>query len=171
MVNGLSAIYPGSILNAANFKMPEKLSDSTSLRNASIQQQPAGQTAQYDTLELTSDQCQATLDVSNGITMEIPRAWTIVSETFKSFDDHLQWSLNEADSLNLSFGDRLTFLKEEGQKWVEDKRQNDPEMFATWLKLHKDYIQRGEGHLVGLPSDFTMEDYNSYVKEPFSVLA
>ncbi|MBM6724179.1 hypothetical protein H6C13_13955 [Pseudoflavonifractor phocaeensis] len=171
MVNGLSAIYPGSILNAANFKMPEKLSDGTCLQDTSSQQQPAGQAARYDTLELTPDQCQATLDVSNGITMEVPRAWTIVSETFKSFDAHLQWSLNEADSLNLSFGDRLTFLKEEGQKWVEDKRQNDPEMFATWLKLHKDYIQRGEGDLVGLPSDFTMEDYYSYVKEPFSVLA
>ena len=171
MVNGLSSIYPGSILSSANFKMLEKLSDGTSLQDTSIQQQPAGQTPRYDTLELASDQCQATLDVSNGITMEVPRAWTIVSETFKSFDAHLQWSLNEADSLNLSFGDRLTFLKEEGQKWVEDKRQNDPEMFAAWLRLHKDYIQRGEGDLVGLPSDFTREDYYSYVKEPFSVLA
>ena len=42
MVNGLSSIYPGSILNAANFKMPEKLSDGTSLQDTSIQQQPAG---------------------------------------------------------------------------------------------------------------------------------
>ena len=171
MVNGLSNVYPGAIYYAADLKLPEKLSAGTCLQDTSIQQQPAGRTAQYDTLELTPDQCQVTLDVSNGITMEVPRAWTIVSETFKSFDDHLQWSLNQADSLNLSFGDRLTFLKEEGQKWVEDKRQNDPEMFATWLRLHKDYIQRGEGHLVGLPSDFTMEDYHSYVREPFSALA
>lgn len=37
--------------------------------------------------------------------------------------------------------------------------------------MHKDTIQAGEGHLVGLPADFTMEDYYHYVKEPFSTLA
>lgn len=62
-------------------------------------------------------------------------------------------------------------LREEGQKWVEDKRQNAPDMFAAWLQMHKDAIQAGEGHLVGLPADFTMEDYYHYVKEPFSTLA
>ena len=91
-------------------------------------------------------------------------------ETGKSFNDHLQWSLEEADRRNLSFGDRLTFLKEEGQKWVEDKRQNDPEMFAAWLQMNKHHIEAGEANLVGLPSDFTMEDYAAYVKTPFSAL-
>lgn len=94
-----------------------------------------------------------------------------MGETMESFNDHLQWSLEEADRKNLSFGDRLTFLKEEGQKWVEDKRQNDPEMFAVWLQINKSHIQAGEAHLVGLPADFTMEDYNFYVKEPFSAWA
>lgn len=93
-----------------------------------------------------------------------------MAETAESYNDHLQWSLEEADRQNLSFGDRLTFLKEQGRNWVEDKRQNDPEMFVAWLKLHKDRIQVGEADLVGLPSDFTMEDYYSYVKEPFSAI-
>ena len=94
-----------------------------------------------------------------------------MGETAKSFNENLQWSLEEADRRNLSFGDRLTFLREAGRKWVEDKRQNDPEMFAAWLKMNKHHIQTGEADLVGLPSDFTMEDYYSYVKEPFSALA
>lgn len=54
---------------------------------------------------------------------------------------------------------------------MEDKRQNDPEMFVAWLQLNKAHIQNGEADLVGLPSDFTMEDYDSYVKKPFSTLA
>ena len=93
-----------------------------------------------------------------------------MAETAESYNDHLQCSLEEADRQNLSFGDRLTFLKEQGRNWVEDKRQNDPEMFVAWLKLHKDRIQAGEADLVGLPSDFTMEDYYLYVKEPFSAI-
>ena len=73
--------------------------------------------------------------------------------------------------MNLSFGERLTFLKEDGKKWVENIRENDPEMFAEWLKINKCSIEQGEADLVGLPADFTMEDYYSYVKEPFSALA
>ena len=86
--------------------------------------QATGQAAQYDKLELSQDQSQVTLDVPDGISIEIPRAWTIMSETMESWDKHLQASLHEAES-----------------------------------------------GLVGLPSDFTMKEYDSYVREPFSTLA
>lgn len=126
-----------------------------------------GQAVQDNKLELSQDQSKVTLDVPDEISIEIPRAWTIMSETMEGFNEHLQWSLEEADRQNLSFGDRLTFLKEEGQKWVEDKRQNDPEMFVAWLKINQESIERGEAEMVGLPSDFTMEDYDSYVSGLF----
>lgn len=128
------------------------------------------QMTKHDRMELPQEQSQAILDVPDQITVEIPRTWTIMGETLESYHNHLQRSLDRADRMNLSFGERLTFLREEGQKWVEDKRQNDPDMFVAWLKIHQDYIQRGEGQLVGLPSNFTMEDYNFYVKGPFSAL-
>ena len=171
MVRPVNNIYPGAIQSYTNAITATKLSEGTCLQAAVEGNLTAGQTAQYDKLELSQDQCQVTLDVPDEITIEVPRAWTIMGETAKSFNEHLQWSLEEADRRNLSFGDRLTFLREEGQKWVEDKRQNDPEMFAAWLKMNKHHIQAGEADLVGLPSDFTMEDYYSYVKEHFSILA
>lgn len=171
MVNTVNSAYSGAIQSYTKFMASNKLSDGTCLQAAAQGTQSTGQAAQYDKLELSQEQSQVTLDVPDEISIEIPRAWTIMGETAKSFNDHLQWSLEEADRQNLSFGDRLTFLKEEGQKWVEDKRQNDPEMFAAWLQMNKYHIQAGEADLVGLPADFTMEDYYSYVKEPFSALA
>ena len=171
MVNTVSGAYAGAIQSYTKLPASNKLSDGACLQAAMEGTQITGQAAQYDKLELSQEQSQVTLDVPDEITIEIPRVWTIMGETAESFNEHLQWSLEEADRQNLSFGDRLTFLKEEGQKWVEDKRQNDPEMFAAWLQMNKHHIQAGEADLVGLPSDFTMEDYNSYVKEPFSALA
>lgn len=171
MVNPLNSTYPGAIQCYTNFKGPERLSDGTCLQGSNINQQPSEQTGRYDTLGLTPEQSQVTLDVPEEITTQIPRAWTIMSETLSSYNDHLQASLDKANGMNLSFGERLAFLKEEGQKWVEDKRQNDPEMFVAWLKIHKESIQQGEGYLVGLPSGFTMEDYYSYVGESFSTFA
>ena len=171
MVNTVNSAYSGAIQSYTKFMASNKLSDGTCFQAAAQGTQSTGQVAQYDKLELSQEQSQVTLDVPDEISIEIPRAWTIIGETAKSFNEHLQWSLEEADRQNLSFGDRLTFLKEEGQKWVEDKRQNDPEMFAAWLQMNKHHIQAGEADLVGLPADFTMEDYYSYVKEPFSALA
>ena len=170
MVNTVNSNYAGAIQSYMKFTASNKLSDGTCLQTATQDAQTTGQVAQYDTLELSPEQSRVTLDVPDEITVEIPRAWTIMAETAESYNAHLQWSLEEADRQNLSFGDRLTFLKEQGRNWVEDKRQNDPEMFVAWLKLHKDRIQVGEADLVGLPSDFTMEDYYSYVKEPFSAI-
>lgn len=171
MINTINSTYSGGIQPCTPFTAAQQLSEGTCLQSPSESSTAAGQTPRYDTLELSSSQSQATLDVPDEITIDIPRSWTIMSETMKSHQAHLQWSLDEADNRNLSFGERLTFLREEGQKWVEDKRQNDPDMFAAWLQMHKDAIQAGEGHLVGLPADFTMEDYYHYVKEPFSTLA
>ena len=167
MMNAVNHAYPGAIQSYIRFTASNKLSDGTCLQATA---QTTGQTAQYDKLELSQDQSQVTLGVPDEITIEIPRAWTIMAETAESYNDHLQWSLEEADRQSLSFGDRLTVLKEQGRDGVEDKRQNDLEMFVAWLKLHKDRIQVGEADLVGLPSDFTMEDYYSYVKEPFSAI-
>lgn len=171
MVNTVNSNYAGAIQSYMKFTASNKLSDGTCLQTATQDAQTTGQVAQYDTLELSPEQSQVTLDVPDEITVEIPRAWTIMGETMQSFNDHLQWSLDEADSRNLSFGDRLTFLKEEGRNWVEDKRQNDPEMFEAWLKINKYSIEQGEADLVGLPSDFTMEDYYAYTKEPFATMA
>lgn len=171
MMNAVNSTYPGAIQSDTKFRASIKFSDGTCLQAVAQDAQTPAPAARYDKLELSQDLRQVTLDVPDEITCEIPRAWTIMGETMKSFNDHLQWSLDEAERRNLSFGDRMTFLKEEGRNWVEDKRQNDPEMFAAWLKLSKSHIQAGEADLVGLPSDFTMEDYYSYVKEPFSAFA
>lgn len=165
MINTLSNNYRGAIQSYTKFDASNKLSDGTRLSCSAENTQTTNQVAQYDTLELSQEKCQVTLDVPDEITCEIPRTWTIMAETLKSFNDHLQWSFHQADEQNLSFGKRLTFLKEEGQKWVEEKRQNDPEMFVAWLQLNKDYIQKGEADLVGLPSDFSMQDYYSYIKK------
>lgn len=171
MANIINSTYLGAIQSYTQFVASNKLSDVTCLKSPNEDTQTAGQVPQYDTLELSQEQSQVTLDVPDQITSEIPRAWTIMGETFESWNNHLQSSLDKADTMNLSFGDRLTFLKEQSRIWVEDKRQNDPEMFTAWLQLHKDDIQKGEADLVGLPSNFTIKDYNSYVKEPFSTLA
>lgn len=172
MVNTVNNACPGLIQSYTQFTASNRLSDGTCLQ-APVEggTQAAGSAPSYDRLELSKEQSQVTLNVPDAVTVEVPRAWTIMGETAKSFNENLQWSLEEADRRNLSFGDRLTFLREEGRKWVEDKRQNDPEMFAAWLKMNKHHIQAGEADLVGLPSDFTMEDYYSYVKDPFSALA
>ena len=170
-MNTINHSYAGTIQSYTKFTASNKLSDGICLQTPTQDSQTTGEVAQYAKLELSQDQCQVTLNVPDEITCEVPRAWTIMGETAESFNNHLQWSLEEADRRNLSFGERLTFLREEGQKWVEDKRQNDPEMFVAWLKMNKNHIQNGEADLVGLPSDFTMEDYDSYVKEPFSTLA
>ena len=124
---------------------------------------------QYDTLELS--QSEGTLNIADEISVEVPRSWTIMTETFECWNRHLQSSLDRASGMNLSFGDRLAFLKEDSKNWVENMQQNDPEMFAEWLKINKYSIEQGEADLVGLPADFTIQDYYSYVKEPFSVLA
>lgn len=170
MIHAVAPSYAGAIQSYTKFAASDKLSDGTCLQETVQDVKKARQVAQYDQMELSQEQSQVTLNTPDEIIVEIPRAWTIMGETMQSFNDHLQWSLDEADRRNLSFGDRLTFLKEEGRNWVEDKRRNDPEMFVAWLEINKYSIEQGEADLVGLPADFAMDDYYSYVKAPNSVL-
>lgn len=170
MVNTVNSHDAGAIQSYTKFTASNKLSDGICLQAVTHDTQTTGHVAQYDKLELSQEQRPATLNVPDEISIDIPRAWTIMGETFECWNQHLQSSLEKADSMNLSFGERLTFLKEDGKKWVDGIRQNDPEMFVAWLKINKDSIEQGKADLVGLPSDFTMQDYFAYVKEPFSAL-
>ena len=65
-----------------------------------------------------------------------------MGETAKSFNEHLQWSLEEADRQNLSFGDRLTFLKEEGLAGYERDRDDDSYPSLIFLNVDAESIER-----------------------------
>lgn len=171
MMYTITPSYAGAIQSYTKFAASNNLSDGTCLQLAAQDTQAQKQAPKYDTLELSQEHSEVTRNVPDEISVETPRAWTIMRETFESWNQHLQSSLDQADRTNLSFGERLTFLKEDGKNWVDSIHQNDPEMFAAWLKINKYSIEQGEADLVGLPADFTMDDYYSYVKEPLSVLA
>lgn len=83
----------------------------------------------------------------------------------------LKASLKKADELGLSGGKRLKFLEDECMKWVENIKNNDPQMFAHYVRTYREHIESGRPELAGLPKNFTMADYYRYVKKPFSVLA
>lgn len=100
---------------------------------------------------------------SEELKVEVPRSWTIELETLSSRIENIQTSLEEANSKNLSFGERLSFLNDKTKEWVNDIKENDPEMFLQWLKMSRDEIENGVPEQVGLPQDFDMEDYNSYI--------
>lgn len=100
---------------------------------------------------------------SEELKVEVPRSWTIELETLSSRIENIQTSLEEANSKNLSFGERLSFLNDKTKEWVNDIKENDPEMFLQWLKMSRDEIENGVPEKVGLPQDFDMEDYNSYI--------
>ncbi len=128
--------------------------------------QEQGQFSRTDRLELSpeGEAHRDTLHITDEVTIEIPRAWTIMGETMESHGNNLKNSLEKADQLNLSCGEHIEFIKNEQRKWVEAIRQNDPEMFVAWLKISQDHIQAGQPELAGLPSDFTMQDFYEYVK-------
>ena len=100
---------------------------------------------------------------SEELKVEVPRSWTIELETLSSRIENIQTSLEEANSKNLSFGERLFFLNDKTKEWVNDIKKNDPEMFLQWLKMSRGEIENGVPEQVGLPQDFDMEDYNSYI--------
>lgn len=165
MINVANTIYAGMIQRTNTHIIPKNLAEGQSL-------QAAGQDPCFDNLELSDEAASrsALLNMPSELELDKPRAWSISIETLDSRISHMESSIKKADSLNLSFGDRLTFLRDEGKKWVEGIRQSDPEMFEQWLKMNKDNIETGRPDLASLPSDFTIKDYHSYVKEPFSVL-
>ena len=170
MLSAVNFSYAGAIQPCARFTFSDKLSDGTCLQAAPQDGDNTGQAAQHDRLELSREQSQVTLNAPDEISVEIPRAWTIMREAFESWNQHLQSSLEQADRMNLSFGERLAFLKEDGRNWVGNLRQNDPELFAAWLEINRYSMERGEGDLVGLPSDLTLRECESPAKKPFSAL-
>ncbi len=127
--------------------------------NTLIRQTPAMQTVELkpeyamstDRLELSPEGTaqKDTLNVTDPVSIKIPREWTIGGETIISSNTHLAKTLEKANSLNLSYGERLEFIHEEQEKWVNDKWQNDPMMFVQWLKLKQDHIENGRPDLAG----------------------
>lgn len=167
MIQATSTAYLGLIQNMSAAKTPKNLSEGQAL-------QVTDKAPSFDKLQLSDEAVSrgGKLNISAEIKMEaVSRDQTIGIETLESSIKHIKTSLAKADGMNLSFGDRLNFLKNEGTKWVDTIRQNDSEMFVQWLKMNEDKIRTGKPDLAGLPSDFTIQDYYSYVKEPFSAMA
>jgi hypothetical protein len=163
MINSIGTANNGLIQNYTVFK-GKNLSEGKSL-------QTEGQEKQSVKLELTEAADSKNLNVPKNIKMDkLPRKYTIGGETMESFINNTNESLKKSDSMNLSYVEGLKFLQAEGEKWVEDIRENDPEMFVEWLRINKDHIMEGHSNFACLPPDFTMKDYYSYVKEPFSIL-
>ena len=118
----------------------------------------------YDILELKqTGENQKPIAPSQIVIKSPPEFRRIANEYFESFDNALENALNTAHKKKMSYGERMKFLHDAHKNWLEDKRQNDEEMFAFHLKSDKHHIEAGKPGLVGLPSDFTMEDYHRYV--------
>lgn len=165
MGNAISQISTGLIQRISASHAPKKLSEGQAL-------QQINQVARFDTVELSNEGIlkSTSLNIPSEMKMDKPRAWSIATQTLESRISHVESSLKKADSLNLSFGDRLNFLKSEGMSWAENVKQSDPEMFVEWLKMNKENIEAGRPDRASLPTAFMMKDYNEYVKEPFSAL-
>lgn len=85
MVNAVSSNYASAIQSDTKYIASSKLSDGTCLQTDSQGIETTGEAAQYDTLELSPEQSQVTLNVPNEITCEIPRAWTIMGGNHAKF--------------------------------------------------------------------------------------
>lgn len=105
-----------------------------------------------------------TLNTPEHLSIKKPRERTIGVETIISARNNIDRTLEKADSLHLSYGERLEFIREEQKKWVNDIQKNDPEMFVEWIVLHQNDIENGRPDLAGLPADFSIEDFYSHVK-------
>lgn len=119
----------------------------------------------FDRIQLSQEDINQSDILNPGeIKIEIPRLWTIAGETIEARINCINNLLVQADSMNLSYGDRMSFLQRKSKEWVDDIRENDPMMFASYLDLCSN-LRAGRPELDGLPSDFTMEDYNFYVNK------
>lgn len=156
----ISNSSPLNIVNLIRSKDNQNMKDDT-IKKMSLKES----NEQYDRLEISEEG----LEISKGlckakeITITKPSEWTIMSRTFESKIENTRESLEKRDNLNLSYAEGLQFMKDESSKWVEKIRENDPEMFVAWLKLSKDDIVAGRPDFASLPSNFTIEDYYSYV--------
>lgn len=126
----------------------------------------------YDLLELSESDLVniKLLNVPNKITVTNPPP-DLAVKTFIYRCEQEEATLKKANSMNLSSSDRVKFMNEDRVRWVEDLRQNKPKMFVELLKMCKETIQNGRPDYVGLPYNFTMSDYYSYMNEPFSANA
>ena len=96
--------------------------------------------------------------------VQTPLPRNIVGDTIDSWNEHIERTLNTVNNMNLSYGERMSFIRQESKNWVENIKEKDPEMFAEWVRSNKDHIEAGKPHLASLPSNFTLNDYYSYVK-------
>lgn len=128
--------------------------------NQSLQNKTDGK---YDILELNSNTLSGTNNLMTPQDLTYTKPENIEIKTLDAAIKNVDNALEKADKLNLSFGDRLSFLKREGENWVSDIQRNDPKMFVQWLKMNKDNIASGRADLAHLSSSFTMEDYYSYI--------
>lgn len=146
-----------AIQNTSIIDIPKNMSEDALLEDETKVQN-------FDRVQLTQEAINQnnTIDTDE-IKTKVPRTWTITLETLKSRINHIDKIVAEANSMNMSYGERMSFLEKKGQEWVDNIRKNDPEMFVEWLKINKNYIQSGEAEIASLPSDFTMKDYNFYV--------
>lgn len=172
MINAVGSTKAREIQNYTVFKS-KNISDNKNLQYKADKNENIvdlkGQVLKMDSSkELKLKQSLAPSDEPESIKITIPREWTISSETFESRVNHIKASVEKVNRMNLSHGERMNFLKNEGIRWAEDIRENDPEMFAYWLKMNKDNIINGRNDLASLPSDFTIRDYYYYTKEGFS---
>ena len=118
----------------------------------------------YDVLELMETGENQKPLCTQEIKIEGPQEFRKISyETMKSFDNMIHSSIELASKKHITGEERIGFLKECVVNWANDKKENDEEMFAMYVKFSKSKIEEGKVHLTGLPSDFTMEDYHYYV--------
>ena len=162
MINAVNSVSTGLVQHLGSDNALKNLSEGKPMQ--AIEAAP-----RFDRVELSGEALSQTTRVGAPIqmTLEKPRSWSIATQTLESRMNHVENSIKKADSLGLSFDERLTFLREEGMNWTQSIRQNDPEMFVAWLKMNQDNIASGRSDLASLPSDFTIKDYHAYVKEPF----
>lgn len=144
-----------------------KLKDGICLNRKSTQENIKNETQKqpkYDILELKATGENQKPLCTQEIKIEGPPEFRKISyETMKSFDNMIHNSIELASKKHITGEERIGFLKECVVNWANDKKENDEEMFAMYVKFSKSRIEEGKVHLTGLPSDFTMEDYHYYV--------
>lgn len=139
MINAVNQQYTGFLQSHGTGNAPKNLSEGQAL-------QSQNQESHFDTIKLSPEAAlqSPTLQMPSEMKTEKPRAWSIAIETVDSRINHIEDSLEKADSLNLSFGERLAFLKNDGMKWVDEIKRNDPEMFEQWLKMNNSFVMGGQ---------------------------
>ncbi len=105
------------------------------------------------------------LIVCDNIKEEMSQKDMIKRRLLKSYLKHIKETAEEVKRLHLCQCREIEFMSNAGIKWVENLKNNDPELFVEWLKKNKNRIMTGRSELGNLPSDFTMDDYYFYVKE------